>query len=103
MTTFPTGIAVSFPHLAELLSVRVGQERFQGLEAGVDALHAPPLVAVCDLAADSPLLVLSRLRTEGDVGQAEIYKKKRQEMIISAIQVVKVWTVFRNYLEHLRK
>lgn len=62
-------------HLAELLSVRVGQERFQGLESGVDALHAPPLVAVCDLAADSPLLVLSRLRTEGDVGQAEIYKK----------------------------
>lgn len=66
-----------FQHLAELLSVRVGQEGFQGLEASVDALHAPPLVAVCDLAANSPLLVLSRLRTEGDVGQAEIYKNKK--------------------------
>lgn len=60
-----------FLHLAEFLSIRVRQECFEGLEAGVDALHAPAFVTVSDLAADPPLLVLGRLRTEGDVGQAE--------------------------------
>lgn len=57
-------------YLAEFLSVCVGQECFEGLEACVDALHAPAFVAVGNLPADSSLLVLGRLRTEGDVGQA---------------------------------
>lgn len=59
-----------FLYLAEFLSVRVGQQGFQGLEACIDALHAPALVAVGNLSADSSLLVLGSLRTEGDVGQA---------------------------------
>lgn len=57
-----------FLHLAEFLSVRVGQECFEGLETCVDALHAPAFVAVGNLSANSSLLVLGRLRTEGDVG-----------------------------------
>lgn len=56
------------PHLAQFLSIRVRQQRFEGLEAGIDALHATPLVAVGNLTADSPLLVLSRLGAEGNVG-----------------------------------
>lgn len=49
----------------------MGQECFEGLEARVDALHAPAFIAVGDLAADSSFLVLGGLRTEGDIGQAE--------------------------------
>lgn len=49
----------------------MGQECFEGLEACVDALHAPAFVAVGDLTADPSLLVLGRLWTERDVGQAE--------------------------------
>lgn len=60
-----------FCHLAQFLSVRVGQERFKGLEASVDALHAPAFVAVGNFSADSSLLILGCLRAEGDVGQAE--------------------------------
>lgn len=48
----------------------MGQERFEGLEACVNALHAPTFVAVGDLSADPSLLVLGCLWTEGDVGQA---------------------------------
>lgn len=51
------------------------QQRLQGLEAGVDALHATPLVAVGNLTADSPLLILSRLGAEGNVGQTEAQEK----------------------------
>lgn len=58
-------------HLAEFLPVGVRQECFQGLESCVDALHTPALVAISDFPANSPLLVLSSLWTEGDVGQAE--------------------------------
>lgn len=58
-------------YLAEFLSICVGQECFEGLEACVDALHAPAFIAVCDLTADSSLLVLGCLWTEGDIGQAE--------------------------------
>lgn len=58
-------------HLAELLSICVGQECFEGLEACVDALHAPAFIAVGDLTADSSLLVLGCLWAEGDVGQTE--------------------------------
>lgn len=47
----------------------MGQECFEGLEACVDALHAPTFVAVCDLPAEPSLLVLGCLWTEGDVGQ----------------------------------
>lgn len=68
--TVYVSVFACFPHLAELLSVCVGQECFEGLEAGVDALHAPAFVAVGNLTADSSLLVLGRLRAEGDVGQA---------------------------------
>lgn len=58
-------------HLAEFLPVGVRQECLQGLESCVDALHTPALVAISDFPANSPLLVLSSLWTEGDVGQAE--------------------------------
>ena len=57
-------------HLAELLPVAVGDQRLERLEAGVDALHAPPLVAVGDLPADAAFLVPRRLRRQGNVGQA---------------------------------
>lgn len=67
-----------FLHLAEFLSVCVGQECFEGLEACVDALHAPAFVAVGNFAADSSLLVLGRLRTEGDVGQAVGRKRSKE-------------------------
>lgn len=66
-----TAASARFLHLAEFLSVCLGQERFERLETSVDALHAPALVAVGDLTADSSLLVLGRLGAEGDVGQAE--------------------------------
>lgn len=56
-------------HLAELLPVAVGDEGLEGLEAGVDALHAPALVAVGDLPPDAPLLVTRRLRGQRDVRQ----------------------------------
>lgn len=78
-------------HLAEFLSVRVRQERFEGLEAGVDALHAPALVAVGDLAADSSLLVLHRLRTERDVGQAEWERERERERIVVITSANKQW------------
>ena len=68
---FVSGACAGLLYLAEFLAVRVGQEGLEGLEAGVDALHAPPLVAIGDLAANAPLLVLSRLWAEGNVGQAE--------------------------------
>lgn len=66
-------------HLAELLSICVRQECFEGLEARVDALHAPTFIAVGDLTADSSLLVLGRLWTEGDVGQAEGVRSKKRD------------------------
>lgn len=47
-------------HLAEFLSLVAGQEGTEGLETGVDALHAPPLVAVGDLPPYS-LLCLHRV------------------------------------------
>lgn len=62
---------VCLRHLAELLPISVWQECFEGLESSVDALHASPFVAIGDFPADSPLLVLGGLWTEGDVGQAE--------------------------------
>lgn len=68
-----------FLHLAEFLSIRVGQECFEGLETCVDALHAPAFIAVGNLTADSSLLVLGRLRTEGDVGQAEGARSEERE------------------------
>lgn len=68
-----------FLHLAEFLSVCVGQECFEGLEACIDALHAPAFVAVGDLTADSSLLVLGCLRTERDVGQAEGERSREKD------------------------
>lgn len=67
--------------LAEFLSVCVGQECFQGLEACVDALHAPAFVAVGNLSPDSSLLVLGRLRTEGNVGQAAEERSEERKMV----------------------
>lgn len=61
----------------------MGQECFEGLEAGIDALHAPTFITVGDLAADSSLLVLGRLWTEGDVGQAERGQRKKMIIILS--------------------
>lgn len=78
-------LQVFFLHLAEFLSVRVGQECFEGLETCVDALHAPAFVAVGNLSANSSLLVLGRLRTEGDVGQAEEERSKGETIIILSI------------------
>lgn len=75
-----------FLHLAELLSICVRQERFEGLEACVDALHAPALVAVGNLSPDSSLLVLGRLWTEGDVGQAE---EGQRTVIILSIKALR--------------
>lgn len=72
-----------FLHLAQFLPVRVGQECFERLKARIDALHAPTFVAVGNLAADSSLLVLGRLRTERDVGQAEEDRSKERETVIS--------------------
>lgn len=57
-------------HLAEFLSICVRDEGLEGLEASIDALHAPPLVAVGDLTPDAPLLVPLRLRSQWNVGQA---------------------------------
>lgn len=68
-----------FWHLAQFLSVRVGQQCFEGLEASVDALHAPAFVAVGYLSADSSLLILGCLRAEGDVSQAEEERPERGE------------------------
>lgn len=49
----------------------MGQECFQRLEACIDALHSPALIAVGDLTADSSFLILGCLWTQRDVGQAE--------------------------------
>lgn len=57
-------------HLAELLSICVGNECLQGLEARVDALHASPLIAVGNLAPNPPFLVPLSLRGQWNVGQA---------------------------------
>lgn len=57
-------------HLAELFPVGVWQECFEGLKSSVDALHPAALVAVGDFTANSPLLVLGRLWTQGNVCQA---------------------------------
>lgn len=48
----------------------MGDEGLEGLEARVDALHAPPLVAVGDLPPDPPLLVPLSLRGQWNVGKA---------------------------------
>lgn len=50
-------------------------ERFERLESSVDALHAPPLVAVGDLTADSPLLVPGCFWGQGNVGQTAVGEK----------------------------
>lgn len=82
-----TSTLLGFSHLAEFLSFRVGQECFQGLEAGVDALHAAAFVAVGDLSSDSSLLVLGCLGAEGDVGQAE---EDKGETIVDTFAAVNV-------------
>lgn len=56
----------------------MGDERLERLEAGVDALHAPPLVAVGDLPADSPLLVARRLGGQRNVRQAGEEEKRSE-------------------------
>lgn len=58
-------------HLAELLSIAVWDERFKCLEAGVDALHTPTLVAVGDLSANPPLLVTRCFWGQRNVGQTK--------------------------------
>ena len=63
-------VLLALAHLAELLSICVGDEGLEGLEARVDALHAPPLVAVGDLPPNPPLLVPLSLRGQWNVGQA---------------------------------
>lgn len=61
--------ALSAPaHLAQLLSICVGNEGFEGLEARVDTLHAPPLVAVGNLPSNPPFLVPLGLRGQWNVG-----------------------------------
>ncbi|TNN63093.1 hypothetical protein EYF80_026709 [Liparis tanakae] len=55
---------------------------FERLETGIDALHAPAFVAVGNLAADSSLLVLGRLRAEGDVGQAGEQGQRRETLLL---------------------
>ena len=57
-------------HGAELLSICVGNEGLEGLEARVDALHAPPFVAVGNLPPNPPLLVPLGLRGQWNVGKA---------------------------------
>lgn len=59
-------------YLAEFLSIAVRDERFERLESSVDALHAPTLVAVGDLSADSPLLVPGCFWGQGNVGQTAV-------------------------------
>lgn len=54
-------------HFAQFLSITMWYECFEGLEAGVDALHAPALIAVGDLPANASFLVPCRLWCEGDV------------------------------------
>lgn len=64
-------------HLGQLLAVVVRQEGAQRLEAGVDALHPPTLVAVGDLSPDSLLLLHLRLGTRGPVAEAAAATGKR--------------------------
>jgi len=82
-------VCACVPHLAKFLSVCVGQDCFERLETGVDALHAPAFVAVGNLAADSSLLVLGRLRTEGDVGQAGGSKGKGERLLFCPQQTLR--------------
>lgn len=56
-------------HLAELLSIAVWDECFEGLESSIDALHAPTLVTVGDLSANSPLLVPGCFWGQRNVGK----------------------------------
>lgn len=63
-------VLLALAHLAELLSICVGDEGLEGLEARVDALHAPPLVAVGNLPPNPPFLVPLSLRGQWNVGQA---------------------------------
>lgn len=58
----------------------MGDERLERLEAGVDALHTPPLVAVGDLPTDPPLLVACRLRGQGNVRQAGGRKRRGRKV-----------------------
>lgn len=58
-----------WPHLAELLSIAVWDERFKWLESSIDALHTPTLVAVGDLSANSSLLVPGCFWGQRNVGQ----------------------------------
>lgn len=74
-----SSVCACLSHLAELLPICVGKECFEGLEACIDALHAPAFIAVGDLTPDSPLLVLGCLWTEGDVGQAEGVRSKKRD------------------------
>lgn len=48
----------------------MGNEGLEGLEASVDALHAPTLVAVGNLPPDPPLLVPLGLGGQWNVGKA---------------------------------
>lgn len=46
----------------------MGNEGLEGLEARVDTLHAPPLVAVGNLASNPPFLVPLGLGGQWNVG-----------------------------------
>lgn len=60
-------------HLAEFLSIAVRDESFEGLEAGIDALHAPALVTVGNLPPNAPFLIPCRLWGQGDVCQTKAH------------------------------
>lgn len=55
----------------------MGNEGLEGLEARVDALHAPPLVAVGNLPPNPPFLVPLGLGGQRNVGKAARENRSR--------------------------
>lgn len=55
----------------------MGNEGLEGLEACIDALHAPPLVAVGNLPPNPPFLVPLGLGGQRNVGKAARENRSR--------------------------
>lgn len=69
-------------YLAEFLALQVRDEGPQAGEAGVDALHAAPLVAVGDLPSDALLILLHGLGGRGQRGPGEAAREDNCQLVL---------------------
>lgn len=81
------GRALQNARFAQLFTARVRYQRFEGLKAGVDALHATPLVAVGD---GSPLSLVIFKECGVVAAQAALVNAMMRAMIRRLITTIVV-------------